>query len=197
MNLFLKYLFDRFFAFWGLILLLPIFLCIIILIKLKMPGPIIFRQLRVGQYGKLFTIYKFRSMVVNDGGNSISVKGDNRITKIGAFLRKYKLDELPELLNILLGDMSFVGPRPDVPGYVDSLKGENRRILELKPGITGPATLKFANEEEILSKVEDPIKYNDEIIFPEKVNINLNYLKNQSIWLDLKIIFATVFRTNY
>ncbi len=112
-------------------------------------GPVIFKQKRVGQHGRLFTMYKFRSMAVDHSGSSISVKGERRITPLGAKLRKYKLDELPELWNVLIGDMSFVGPRPDVPGYADKLEGENRRMLLLKPGITGPASLKYRNEEEL------------------------------------------------
>ena len=113
------------------------------------------------------------------------------------FLRRYKLDELPELWNVLKGEMSLVGPRPDVPGYADNLKGKDRRILELRPGITGTASLKYANEEEILAAQDDPQKYNDEVIFPDKVKVNLQYYKNQSLWLDIKIIFATIFRTSY
>ena len=126
--------------------------------------------------------------------NTISIKGDNRITNIGSFLRKYKLDELPELWNVLVGEMSFVGPRPDVPGYADKLQGSDREILNLRPGITGMASLKYINEEEILSKKKNPKKYNDEVIFPDKVRINREYYLNQSIWLDIKIIFATIFR---
>ena len=160
----------------GLICLWPVLLVVAILIKVKMPGgPVLFTQHRIGKDGKLFTMYKFRSMTMSHSGSSISVAGESRITPLGAVLRKYKLDELPELWNVLIGDMSFVGPRPDVPGYADSLQGEDRLILKLRPGITGPASLKYANEEEILATVNDPIKYNDEIIFPDKVRINLNY----------------------
>ena len=135
--------------------------------------------------------------VVNKSYSTISVKGDIRITKIGAVLRRYKLDELPELWNVLVGDMSLVGPRPDVSGYADKLNGEDRKILKLRPGITGPASLKFANEEELLSKQGSPEKYNDEIIYPEKVRINLDYYYNHNLWIDIKIIFATIFRTSY
>jgi lipopolysaccharide/colanic/teichoic acid biosynthesis glycosyltransferase len=131
-------------------------------------------------------------MSVNHGGSSISVKGESRITSLGAVLRKYKLDELPELWNVLKGDMSFVGPRPDVPGYADKLEGEDRKILLLKPGITGVASLKYSNEEEILAEQEDPIKYNNEVIYPDKVRINLEYLKHQSFLLDIKIILYTL-----
>lgn len=157
-----------------------------------MPGPIFFTQKRVGQHGKLFTVIKFRTMSVNHGGSTISIKGENRITPLGATLRKYKLDELPELWNVLKGEMSFVGPRPDVPGYADKLTGEDRKILELRPGITGPASMKYANEEEILAQQPDPVKYNDEVIYPDKVRINLEYIKRQSFWLDIRIIIYTV-----
>jgi len=164
-----------------------------LLIAIKMPGgPVLFRQKRVGQYGELFTMVKFRSMTVAHGGSSISVAGEARITPLGAKLRKYKLDELPELWNVLIGDMSFVGPRPDVPGYADKLVGEDREILQLKPGITGPASLKYRNEEEILASVEDPISYNDEVIFPDKVRINREYMEEWSFWGDIRIIFKTV-----
>ena len=155
-------------------------------------GAVIFKQKRVGRYGKLFTMYKFRSMKVDHSGSSVSVKGENRITPLGAKLRKYKLDELPELWNILRGDMSFVGPRPDIPGYADKLEGENRRVLLLKPGITGPASLKYRNEEELLSLQNDPVKYNDEVIYPDKIRINLYYLSHWSFWLDIKIIVYTL-----
>ena len=194
----LKIIFDRIMALVGLLFLSPVLLIVAILIKLKMPdGPIIFSQKRVGQYGKLFTMYKFRSMTVGHGGSSISVAGENRITPLGVKLRKYKLDELPELWNVLIGDMSFVGPRPDVPGYADILEGNDRRVLELKPGITGPASLKYRNEEEILAMQDDPIKYNDEVIFPDKVKINLRYLDNWSFFEDIKIIIYTVLSKDY
>lgn len=192
-----KRIFDASLSFVGLILFFPLFVIVGFLIKINTSGPVIFKQRRVGQHGKLFIIYKFRTMKVNDDRNTISIKGDNRITKIGKLLRKYKLDELPELWNILKGDMSFVGPRPDVPGYADKLIGNERRVLELRPGITGPATLKYANEEILLTSVSDPQKYNDEVIFPDKVKINLEYLKNQCFLLDLRIIFSTIFRKNY
>ena len=157
-----------------------------------MPRPVFFSQKRVGQHGKLFTMVKFRTMKMNHGGSTISVKGESRITPLGATLHKYKLDELPELWNVFTGDMSFVGPRPDVPGYADLLQGEDRKILLLKPGITGPASMKYANEEEILALQEDPIKYNNEVIYPDKVRINLEYLKHLTFLLDLKIIVYTV-----
>ena len=171
---------------WWLMLLVAI--CI----KVKMPGPVLFRQQRVGREGRLFTMVKFRTMLVNHGGNSVSVAGESRITPLGSVLRRWKLDELPELWNVLLGDMSFVGPRPDVPGYADTLTGEDREILQLRPGITGPASMKYRDEEEILSAVENPQKYNDEVIFPDKVRINRLYLHDHSFFLDLKMIVATV-----
>ena len=177
----------------GLLVLWPLLLAVAILIRIKMPGgPVIFKQQRVGQHGRLFTMYKFRSMVVSHSGSSVSVQGESRITPLGAVLRKYKLDELPELWNVLIGDMSFVGPRPDVPGYADRLAGEARNILLLKPGITGPASLKYRNEEELLAAQSDPQKYNDEVLFPDKVRINLDYLTNRSFGLDLKIIVCTL-----
>ncbi len=176
----------------GLLSLWWLMLLVAICIKVKMPGPVLFRQQRVGRKGRLFTMVKFRTMLVNHGGNSVSVAGESRITPLGSVLRRWKLDELPELWNVLLGDMSFVGPRPDVPGYADTLTGEDREILQLRPGITGPASMKYRNEEEILSAVENPQKYNDEVIFPDKVRINRLYLHDHSFFLDLKMIVATV-----
>ena len=190
----IKRIFDFIASLFGLLVLWPLLLIIAIIIKTKMPdGTVIFKQQRVGQHGKLFTMYKFRSMSTSHSGSSISVKGESRITPLGAKLRKYKLDELPELWNVLIGDMSFVGPRPDVPGYADKLEGDDRRILLLKPGITGPASLKYKNEEELLAKQDDPIKYNDEVIFPDKVKINLDYIDNRTFRGDIKIILDTIF----
>lgn len=193
----LKFIFDRLASFFGLLIIWPVLIIVAILIKIKMPGgPVFFTQERVGRNGKLFTMYKFRSMTVSHSGSSISVAGESRITPFGAKLRKYKIDELPELWNVLIGEMSFVGPRPDVPGYADMLKGEDRDILKLRPGITGPASLKYRNEEELLSHVDDPIKYNNEVIFPDKVRINLYYLHNYSFWTDIKLILCTVLGKN-
>lgn len=189
----LKYIFDRLMALIGLLFLWPVLLVVAVLIKVKMPGgPVIFKQKRVGRNGKLFTMYKFRSMTVGHGGSSVSVAGENRITPLGAKLRHYKLDELPELWNVLIGDMSFVGPRPDVPGYADQLKGDDREVLKLRPGITGPASLKYRDEEELLAKQSDPQKYNDDVIFPDKVRINRYYLHNYSFIRDIQMIFCTV-----
>lgn len=189
----LKRLMDFFLAFFGLIFIWPVLLIIALLIKVKMPGgPVFFKQQRVGQNGKLFTMVKFRSMSVAHSGSSISVKGESRITPLGEKLRAYKLDELPELWNVLLGEMSFVGPRPDVPGYADQLVGKDRDILKLKPGITGPASLKYKNEEEILAEQENPIHYNDTVIYPDKIRINLLYLERHTLLLDLQLIVQTV-----
>ena len=189
----MKWLFDRVVSFVGLCFLWPVLLAVWVLIHVKMPGgPAIFTQQRVGRGGKLFTMYKFRSMAVGHGGSSVSVAGESRITPWGAKLRKCKLDELPELWNVFIGNMSFVGPRPDVPGYADKLQGEDRLILNLRPGITGPASLKYKNEEEILAQVEDPQKYNDEVIYPDKVKINLEYYYHHSLIGDIKLIIQTV-----
>jgi lipopolysaccharide/colanic/teichoic acid biosynthesis glycosyltransferase len=155
-------------------------------------GPAIFKQKRVGKDGELFTMFKFRSMSVHHSGSSVSVAGEARITPLGAVLRKYKLDELPELWNVLIGDMSFVGPRPDVPGYADQLTGDDREVLNLRPGITGPASLKYRDEEELLAGQVDPQKYNDEVIFPDKVRINRYYLHHYSFVKDIQMIFCTV-----
>lgn len=193
----MKSLFDRFVALVGLLFLWPVLLFTAMLIRKKMPGgPILFLQKRVGRKGKLFTMYKFRSMTVGGDWSSVSVAGESRITPLGAKLRKYKIDELPELWNVLKGDMSFVGPRPDVPGYADRLQGRDRDVLKLKPGITGPASLKYRNEEELLAKVGDPQKYNDEVIFPDKVRINLYYLNHYSFWKDIEMIVCTVLGKN-
>ena len=189
----LKYIFDRLMALIGLLMLWPVLLAVAILIKIKMPGgPVIFKQKRVGLDGRLFTMYKFRSMTVGHGGSSVSVAGESRITPLGAKLRHYKLDELPELWNVLTGDMSFVGPRPDVPGYADQLRGKDRDVLKLRPGITGPASLKYRDEEDLLARQSDPQKFNDEVIFPDKVRINLYYLHNYSFINDIRMIFCTV-----
>lgn len=189
----LKFIFDRLMALIGLLVLWPVLLVVAVLIRVKMPGgPVIFKQKRVGRNGKLFTMYKFRSMTVGHGGSSVSVAGESRITPLGAKLRHYKLDELPELWNVLTGDMSFVGPRPDVPGYADQLVGDDREVLKLRPGITGPASLKYRDEEDLLALQPDPQKYNDEVIFPDKVRINLYYLHHYSFVKDIEMIFCTV-----
>lgn len=209
-----KWIFDRVVALIGLLFLWPVLIIVAILIKVKMPGgPVIFTQKRVGRNADLFTVYKFRTMTVSHGGSSVSVAGEARITPLGAKLRRYKLDELPELWNVLIGDMSFVGPRPDVPGYADKLEGEDRLILELRPGITGPATLKYRNEEELIAEQVKSYKlkvkndqlipngltdeevalwFNDHVIYPDKVRINLEYYRKNSLMGDLKLIMQTV-----
>lgn len=189
----LKYVFDRMAALLGLLLIWWLLIVVAVLIKVKMPGgPAIFKQTRIGRRGKPFTIFKFRTMTVGHGGSSVSVAGESRITPLGAVLRKYKIDELPELWNVLVGDMSFVGPRPDVPGYADRLQGDDREVLELRPGITGPASLKYRNEEELLAAVDNPQEYNDTVIYPDKVRINRYYLHNYSFVSDIKMILCTV-----
>lgn len=193
--MFLKSVVDFTASLVGLLILFPFLLIVALLIKIRMPGgPVLFTQKRVGKGGRLFTMYKFRSMTVSHSGSSVSVKGESRITPFGNLLRTYKIDELPELWNVLRGDMSLVGPRPDVPGYADRLQGKEREILKLKPGITGPASLKYREEEELLAQQADPHRYNDEILFPDKVRINLNYLKHRSFGLDIKIIIYTLLR---
>ena len=189
----LKYLFDRICALLGLIVTSPLLLVVAVLIKIKMPdGPILYTQKRVGKDGKLFTIYKFRTMRVGTDQSSVSVAGESRITPLGEKLRRYKIDELPELWNVLIGDMSFVGPRPDVPGYADCLTGDDRKILSLRPGITGPASLKYRDEEYLLAKQQNPKEYNDTVIFPDKVRLNKYYLEHYSFWKDLQMIFCTI-----
>ena len=188
-----KYLFDRIMAFVGLIVLSPVLLVVWMLIRVKMPdGPAVFTQKRVGKDGKQFTMYKYRSMSAHHSGSTVSVAGESRITPLGAQLRRYKLDELPELWNVLIGDMSFVGPRPDVPGYADKLEGDDRRVLQLRPGITGPASLKYRDEEILLASQANPQEYNDNVIYPDKVRINLYYLDHYSFLADIKMIVATV-----
>ena len=180
-----KRLFDLFFALIGLIIsgFLLLILYILASIDTKQNG--IFSQKRIGQFGTPFTIYKIRTF-----GRS----SEKPISKFGAFLRNSKLDELPQLWNIIIGNMSFVGPRPDIAGYYDSLQGENRKILELKPGLTSLASIKYANEEYLLEKQENPLEYNDTIIFPDKVKMNLDYYCSNSIYGDLKIIWKTIYR---
>lgn len=189
---FIKFIFDRVMALIGLLFLWPVLLVVAILIKIKMPGDVLFVQERVGKDGKLFRCHKFRSMTTDHHGSSVSVAGEARITPLGARLRKYKLDELPELWDVLIGNMSFVGPRPDVPGYADKLQGEARVILTLRPGITGPATLKYRNEEELLAQVKNPQQYNDEVIYPDKVRLNRYYAEHYSFAIDIRMIFCTV-----
>ena len=155
-------------------------------VRLTSPGPALFRQKRVGQGGKIFIVRKFRTMTVDHRESStVTVRGDPRITGFGKLMRRFKLDEFPQLWNVLRGEMSLVGPRPDVPGYYDRLRGEDRRVLGLKPGITGPSTVKYADEEKILARQTDPVTFNDSVIFPDKVRINLEYLDLCGFWTDI------------
>ena len=203
----LKWIFDRLVAFVGLLFLWPVLLVVAIMVKIKMPGgPALFCQKRVGKGGKLFTCHKFRSMTVQHNGSTVSVAGDNRITPFGATLRHYKLDELPGLWDVLVGNMSFVGPRPDVPGYADKLVGNDRDVLKLRPGITGPATLKYRLEDELISEYvakkqaegdvrsmqEIATEYNDTVIYPDKVRLNCYYYHHYSFIKDIEMIFATI-----
>jgi len=177
----------------GLVVLaLPISI-VAIVVRLTSKGPALFRQRRVGMGGELFTVRKFRTMRAGHGDPSpVTVRGDSRITGVGRVLRRFKLDELPQLWNVFIGEMSLVGPRPDVPAYYEKLEGKECRILELRPGITGPATLKYANEEEILAAQADPVKYNDEIIFPDKVRLNLEYADDMTFHGDIGWIWKTI-----
>jgi lipopolysaccharide/colanic/teichoic acid biosynthesis glycosyltransferase len=203
----LKYCFDRLMALIGLLVLWPVLLIVAILVKIKMPGgPAFFVQKRVGKDGKLFDCHKFRTMTVKHNGSMVSVAGDSRITPFGAVLRHYKLDELPGLWDVLIGNMSFVGPRPDVPGYADALTGDDREVLKLRPGITGPATLKYRLEDEMISEYvaqrqaagdtrpmqEIATEYNDKVIYPDKVRINRYYLHHYSFIKDFQMILCTV-----
>jgi len=192
-KMFIKRCFDIVFSFLGLVVLLPFMLAAGLLVKISSKGPVLFRQERAGRYGIPFTIYKFRTMVPDHGGNSVSVMGESRITPVGAILRKTKVDELPELWNILKGDMSFVGPRPDVPEYAVLLHGDEKEILSLRPGLTSPASIKYAREEEILAKASDPQKHFDEVIWPDKMEMNLEYVRTRSFTGDVILIFKTVF----
>ena len=203
----LKWLFDRLASLCGLLIIWPLIIVVAILVKVEMAGgPAFFCQKRVGKGGKLFTCHKFRTMTMNHNGSSVSVAGDNRITPFGAKLRHYKIDELPELWDVLIGNMSFVGPRPDVPGYADKLEGADRDVLKLRPGITGPATLKYRLEDEMIADYvakkqasgdtrpaqDIAVEYNDEVIYPDKVRLNCYYYRNYSFIKDIEMIFATV-----
>lgn len=210
-NMAFKWLFDRIVSFIGLLFLWPILVIVAILVKVKMPGgPVFFVQERVGKGGKLFKCHKFRTMTVKHNGSTVSVAGDSRITPLGVTLRHYKLDELPGLWDVLIGNMSFVGPRPDVPGYADKLQGADRDVLKLRPGITGPATLKYRLEDEMIADyvtkklaagdIRDvqtiAVEYNDNVIYPDKVRINCYYYRNYSFIKDVQMIFCTVLGRN-
>ena len=190
---FLKRFFDIVFSFSGIIVTLPIILLggLVAAIETRSNG--FFIQRRVGMHGKLFSIVKIKTMKKVTGvDTSVTISNDLRITNSGAFCRNTKIDELPQLWNVLIGQMSFVGPRPDVSGYADKLKGKDRIILSIRPGITGPAQLTYKNEEEILANQDDAIKYNDEIIWPDKVRINRKYIENYSFIKDFSYIWKTI-----
>lgn len=202
-----KFIFDRFMAVVGLLVLILPMAIIALLIKVTMPGgPVVFRQTRVGKDGKLFKIHKFRTMTNEKEVSHIAYPNRARVTPLGAWLRRHKLDELPELWDVLVGHMSFVGPRPDVPGYADQLQGDDRVVLKMRPGITGPATLKYRDEEHLIEayvkqakadgdpRSEDEIAqwYNDEVIYPDKVRINVDYYHHYSFFKDIKIILQTI-----
>lgn len=191
----IKYLFDRIFSLIGLIVISPFLLVVFVLHKIKMPkGAFIYRQERVGKDGKLFRIYKIRTLKDNsEDAGSVTVADDERILPFGKWLRESKVDTFLELINILIGDMSFVGPRPDVPGYADKLEGDDRVILKMRPGLTGPASIKYRHEDKILAQQADPQRYNDEVIWPDKVKINKEYYNNWSLWLDITILWKTIF----
>ena len=189
---FFKWCFDRIGALLGLVLLFLPLLIIALLIKIDSKGPVFFMQTRIGKDGKPFRICKFRTMIHPSEGNTVTARNDERITRMGRWLRRSKADCLTELFNVLIGQMSFVGPRPDVPGYADRLQGDDRRLLQLRPGITGPASIKYRDEEELLARQADPKTYNDTVIWPDKVKINLDYLDHWSFVGDIKLIFKTL-----
>jgi lipopolysaccharide/colanic/teichoic acid biosynthesis glycosyltransferase len=189
----MKRLFDILLSGLGLLIISPLLLIVAIWIKLDSPGPIFYRQVRVGRYNKDFRIFKFRSMRIgSDKGSLVTIGGrDPRITRSGYFIRKFKIDELPQLINVLVGDMSLVGPRPEVRHYVNYWTEEQMHVLDVRPGITDPASIKFRNENELLAQAEDPEKYYIEVIMQEKIKLYLDYVKKNSLWYDIKLIFQT------
>lgn len=189
----IKRCFDFFISLFGIILLIIPLIILITLATISTGKFGLYSQERIGLSGKPFTMFKIRSLKGEENASGITLENDERITSFGRFLRTYRLDELPQLLNVFAGSMSLVGPRPDIKGYVDQLKGEDRLMLKVRPGITGPATLKYRNEEKILSQQKDPEKYNREVIWKDKVKINVNYVKNWTLKMDLKILFKTFF----
>lgn len=204
----LKHVFDKVVSFLGLLVLWPVLAIVAIMVKVKMPGgPAFFVQQRVGKDGKLFNCHKFRSMTMRHNDSPVAMAGESRITSFGEKLRDYKLDELPQLWDVFIGNMSFVGPRPDVPGYADQLEGDDRDVLKMRPGITGPATLKYRMEEKMIADYvtqrqkegdqrdaqEIALEYNDTVLYPDKVRLNCYYYRHYSFVTDLKLIFCTVF----
>lgn len=189
----MKRLFDILLSGIGLLIISPLLLIVAIWIKLDSPGPIFYRQVRVGRYNKDFRIFKFRSMRIgSDKGSQVTIGGrDPRITRSGYFIRKFKIDELPQLINVFVGDMSLVGPRPEVRHYVNYWTEEQMHVLDVRPGITDPASIKFRNENELLAQAEDPEKYYIEVIMQDKIKLYLEYVANHNLWYDIKLIFQT------
>lgn len=189
----MKRLFDIIASGCGLLVLSPIFLIVAIWIKLDSQGPVFYRQTRVGRYNKDFRIFKFRSMRVgSDKGSLVTIGGrDPRVTRSGYFIRKFKIDELPQLINVFTGDMSLVGPRPEVRHYVNFWTPEQMRVLDVRPGITDPASIRFRNENELLEKADDPERYYIDVIMQEKIKLYLEYVEKSSFWYDIKLIFQT------
>ncbi|MBN1039753.1 sugar transferase [Clostridium botulinum] len=195
-NKIVKRIFDFVCSTLGIIILSPIFILISIMIKTGSDGPVFFKQIRVGEDGKDFEILKFRTMVVDAEklGKQITVGNDNRITKIGSFLRKYKLDELPQLINVFKGDMSLVGPRPEVPRYVKIYNNEQRKVLEVKPGITDLASIRYKDENALLGKAENPEEFYINTIMPDKLALNLEYINKSNVFFDIYIIVKTILK---
>ena len=196
LNKIIKRIFDIVCSGLGLIILSPVLIIIAIMIKKGSDGPVFFKQIRVGKDGKNFEILKFRTMVVNAEklGRQITVGNDNRITKVGGFLRKYKLDELPQLINVFKGDMSLVGPRPEVPRYVEMYTKEQRKVLNVKPGITDLASLRYKDENELLGKAENPDEFYINTIMPDKLALNLEYINKSNVFYDIYIIITTIIK---
>ena len=189
----MKRIFDFVASGLGLIVLSPLFLILAVWIKLDSCGPVFYRQVRVGRHNKDFRIFKFRSMRVGaDKGSLVTIGGrDPRVTRSGYWIRKFKLDELPQLINVFIGDMSLVGPRPEVRHYVDYWTPEQMHVLDVRPGITDPASIKFRNENELMEQAEDPEKYYIEVIMQEKIKLYLEYVEKHNFWYDLGLIFKT------
>lgn len=189
----MKRIFDIVASGLGLIVLSPLFLILAVWIKLDSPGPVFYRQVRVGRHNKDFRIFKFRSMRVGaDKGSLVTIGGrDPRVTRSGYYIRKFKLDEFPQLINVFLGQMSIVGPRPEVRHYVDYWTPEQMHVLDVRPGITDPASIKFRNENELMEQADDPERYYIEVIMQEKIKLYLEYVRDHSFWGDIKLIFKT------
>ena len=189
----MKRFFDIFASGLGLLILSPLFIVVAIWIKFDSKGPVFYKQLRVGRHNKEFYIYKFRSMRVGaDSGSLVTIgERDPRVTRSGYFIRKFNIDELPQLFNVLIGDMSLVGPRPEVRHYVDYWTEEQMRVLDVRPGITDPASIKYCNENELMEKAENPEEYYINVIMQEKIKLYLEYVDNASFWYDIKLIFKT------